>query len=342
MMNMTFQDILDEFRGELNCPGILMGVKAEEIEWYGSTGCFSTDDLCKPFYIYSVTKTYTATCILRLVEDGLIGLDDPLIRHIPSPTVPEEITIRLLMNHRSGMPDYCSIPEYEEALLHDPLAPLSRDILIEKTQAQGLSLSPGKGFLYSNTGYLYLYKLIEILTGGSYADAISHFIAEPLGLDMTYVATDIDTELALLPGFASESPFDGKDMRQLYHPDWVATGLIISTIKDVMSFYERLFAGELLSRESLKEMTTSVSIGNNISAPPFVSPSYALGLMSDPDYSLGESYGHGGGGPGYGIYAGYMPNRKGAPSSFCVMCNSTLSEVPWHIWSRVMERINDG
>ena len=338
---MTFQDILDEFRGEINCPSILMGVKTEGAEWYGGTGSLSVDDLDKPFYVYSVTKTYTATCILRLVEEGLFGLDDPLIRYIPSPAIPEEVTIRLLLNHRSGIPDYFRVPEYEEALQSNPLAPLTRDVLIEKTQALGQLCTPEAGFHYSNTGYIYLYKLIEILTDGSYANAISRFIIEPLGLDMTRVATGIDTELALLPGFANESPFNGKDVRKLYHPDWVATGLIISTIKDVMTFYERLFSGDLLSQESLREMTTSIRVGNLV-APPFVSPSYALGLMSDPDYPLGDSYGHGGGGPGYGIYAGYMKNKKGVSSSFCAMCNSTLSEVPCHLWSRVMERIENG
>jgi D-alanyl-D-alanine carboxypeptidase len=341
MMDMTFQDILDDFRNELNCPGILMGVEARATDWYGKTGCFSAEDLDKPFYIYSITKTYTATCVLRLVEDGLLDLDDPLIRHMPSLAMPEEVTIRRLLNHRSGIPDYFSIPEYEEALLNDPLKPLSRNVLIEKAEAKCLHFTPGKSFLYSNTGYIYLYKLIEILAGCSYADAIQRFIAEPLNLSMTRVATNIDKELALLPGFASESPFDGKDMRQLYHPDWVATGLVISTIGEVIRFYKKLFKGELLSQESLSEMTTSVRLPN-ISCPPFVSPGYALGLNHDPDYPLGETYGHGGGGPGYGIYAGYMPNLKGKPAIFCAMCNSSLKEPPWHLWSRVMERIANG
>lgn len=338
---MIFQDILDEFRDEINCPGILMGVKAGENDWYCTAGCFSAADIDKPFYIYSVTKTYTAACILRLVEDELIGLDDPLIRYIPSPAIPEEVTIRLLLNHRSGIPDYFRVPEYKEALQSNPLAPLTRDVLIEKTQALGQLCAPKAGFHYSNTGYIYLYKLIEMLTDGSYADAIRRFILEPMGLGMTRVATDIDSELALLPGLANESPFEGKDMRKLYHPDWVATGLIISTIKDVMTFYERLFAGDLLNQDSLREMTTSVRLGNLI-APPFVSPSYALGLNHDPDYSLGETYGHGGGGPGYGIYAGYMPNLKGNPVTFCAMCNTSLKEPPWHLWSRAMERIRNG
>jgi len=334
-MNMTFQDILDEFRGEINCPGILMGVKAKGIEWYGSAGSLLADDLEKPFYIYSVTKAFTATCILRLVEDGLIGLDDPLIDYMPSPRIPKEVTVRLLLNHRSGIPDYCSIPEYKEALLNDSLTPLSRNTLINKTQAKGLSSTPGTGYLYSNTGYIYLYKLIEILTESSFADAIHRFIIEPLKLDKTSVATEIDTELVLLPGFANESPFDGKDMRQLYHPDWVATGLVISTIKDVMSFYEGLFAGELLSQESLKEMTTSVRFNSSSG------PGYGLGIGCSPDYSLGESYGHGGNGPGYVIYAGYMPNLNGAPASFCAICNSTPNEVPGIICHKVMERIGN-
>lgn len=341
-MDITFQDILDEFRSEINCPGILMGIKAKGIEWYGSTGSLLADDLEKPFYIYSVTKTFTAACILKLVENELLNLDDPLIRHIPSPAIPKDVTIRLLLNHRSGIPDYFLVPEYKEALQSNPLAPLTRDVLIKKTQALGQLCAPGAGFHYSNTGYIYLYKLIEILTGLSYADAIRRFIAEPLGLGMTCVATDIDKDLSLLPGFASEPPFKGKDIRRLYHPDWVATGLIISTIKDVMTFYEKLFAGELLNQKSLKEMTTSIRVGNVI-LPPFVSLSYALGLESDPDYPLGEIYGHGGSGPGYGIYANYMPSlQEGAPATFCAACNSTLSEVPRHLWSRVVKKIANG
>ena len=340
-MNMTFQNILDDFRNELNCPGILMGVEAEAMTWYGSTGCFLEEDLAKPFYIYSITKSYTAVCILKLAEDGCLSLDDPLVHHITSLAIPEDVTIRRILNHTAGIRDYASLPEYTEGLRDDPLTPLHRDVLIEKTLVMGLTHTPGTKFLYSNTGYILLYRLIEIAADCSYAEAIHRFITEPLDLSMTQVAVDIDKELSLLPGFAAEPPFNGVDIRQRYHPDWVATGLIISTIMEVIRFYEKVFTGALLSRESLNEMTASVKV-DNISCPPFISPSYALGLNHDPDYPLGETYGHGGGGPGYGIYAGYMPNVEGAPAVFCAMCNASLHEPPWHLWSRVMERIKNG
>ena len=69
-MNTKLQRMLDAYRDKIDCPGMMMGVEAGTVRWYGTTGIFTPADLETPFYVYGVTKTFIATCILRLVEVG--------------------------------------------------------------------------------------------------------------------------------------------------------------------------------------------------------------------------------------------------------------------------------
>ena len=88
-------------------------------------------------------------------------------------------------------------------------------------------------------------------------------------------------------------------------------------------------------------MTQSVEV--HIENPPFVSSGCGLGLQHDPDYPRGEIYEHGGGGPGYGVFVGFMPALNGMPTAFCVMCNSSMEGPPlWLLWSRVAATIGNG
>lgn len=129
---------------------------------------------------WSFTKTALAICALRLVEEGLVDLD--ALR----PGKP--FTLRQLLQHRAGVPEYGRLHSYHEAVArHDP--PWSRELLLETVAADRLDFEPGTGWAYSNVGYLFVRDTIEQITGLTLAIALRRFVTDPLGLQSVKLAT---------------------------------------------------------------------------------------------------------------------------------------------------------
>jgi D-alanyl-D-alanine carboxypeptidase len=126
----------------------------------------------------------------------------------------------------------------------------------------------------------------------------------------------------LVPGFSRDFHREAEleDVRSVYDPGWVAHGLVSSTAAEIGEFYQALFGGKLVQRESLEAMTQLVRVPGD--RPPAVSPSYGLGLMSDPDGIYGPDFSHGGDGPGYSLYAGCHREFSGRRVSAAVFCNT--------------------
>lgn len=132
------------------------------------------------FRIGSVTKQFTAAAILRLVDEGRLGLDDPASRHVPDlPTAWATVTIRMLLNHTSGIPNLTALPDYSAMIARVARTPRAVAALLER---ETLLFAPGTGHEYSNTGYVLLAAIIEGLTGKSAARYLSDAVLSPLGL----------------------------------------------------------------------------------------------------------------------------------------------------------------
>lgn len=249
--------------------------------------------------IYSLTKTFIATIILKLTEQRKIGLDAKLADYLPNAPFAASVTIRQLLRHSSGMPDYGALPEYHAAVRAQPDRPWSEAEFIERTCASGPAFAPDRGWLYSNIGYLLLKQTIESVTRHSFGDAITSLIAEPHGLVSVSVPTALGDLAALAPGLSTDLPSGGAavDVRGRYHPGWVAHGVIAATAADVAAFYDKLLRGGVLAPSSLVEMTKTVPVPQT--RPPFHAAAYGLGLMSDPGAPGGPIHGHTGEGPGY-------------------------------------------
>jgi D-alanyl-D-alanine carboxypeptidase len=249
--------------------------------------------------IYSLTKTFIATLILKLAEQNKLGLDAKLADYRPNAPFAAQVTIRQLLRHSSGMPDYGPLPEYHEAVPAHPDQPWSEAEFIARTCAKGLAYEPDKGWLYSNIGYLLLKQTIETVTGQSFSEALDAMIAKPHGLSSLSVPTTLSDLNALAPGLSTYLASGGTavDVRGRYHPGWVAHGVIAATAADVASFYDALFRGVIVAPPSLAEMKKTVRVPDT--RPPFHAAGYGLGLMSDPDAPGDPIYGHIGEGPGY-------------------------------------------
>jgi D-alanyl-D-alanine carboxypeptidase len=249
--------------------------------------------------IYSLTKTFIATLIVKLAEQNKLGFDAKLADYRPDAPFAARVTIRQLLRHSSGMPDYGALPEYPEAVRAHPDQPWSEAEFIARTCAKGLAFEPDKGWLYSNIGYLLLKQTIETVTGQSFGEAIDAMIVKPHGLSSLSVPTTLSDLNALAPGLSNYLAAGGTaiDVRGRYHPGWVAHGVIAATAADVASFYDALFRGDILAPSSLAAMTKTVPVPQT--RPPFHAAGYGLGLMSDLGAPGGPIHGHTGEGPGY-------------------------------------------
>jgi D-alanyl-D-alanine carboxypeptidase len=241
------------------------------------------------FLVYSVTKTFLGVLCLRL---GL-ELDAPAATWLDDDGRLPRASLRQLLNHTSGIPDYGRLPEYHAAVRERPADPWSDEELLARALAQAPDFAPGEGWAYSNTGYLLVRAIVD--AAGGFSDALERELLAPLGLTETSLALDPRQLAGLVP---AESGQVGGDVRALYHPCWVGHRTLASTVADQRRFWTALAAGELCD---LAELTESVEIG--FDAPGFVRPSYGLGVMTDPGRADGLLVGHGGGGPGYAAAA---------------------------------------
>jgi D-alanyl-D-alanine carboxypeptidase len=117
------------------------------------------------FLAYSITKTLIAVLILQLTEEGLIAIDDPLVAWFPDIPQSREISLRQLLNHTAGVPDYGQLSQYHEAIRTSPSTPWNFERLAAETFNKGLWFTPGNGWAYSNPGYMLLRNIAETLLG---------------------------------------------------------------------------------------------------------------------------------------------------------------------------------
>jgi len=244
--------------------------------------------------VYSVTKTFLGVLCLRLELD----LEAPVATWIDDPRVPRA-TLRQLLDHTSGIPDYGRLPSYGQAVRATPSEPWDDEELLARALANGPDFEPGDGWAYSNTGFLLVRRVVDAVAAGGFAGALERELLIPLGLADTSLALELDDLNPLVPGWSTQVGGDGVlDVRGRYHPRWVGHRTLASTPADQRRFWTALAAGELCD---LGRLTEAVPIG--FDAPGFVRPSYGLGLMTDPGRPDGLLIGHGGGGPGYAAAA---------------------------------------
>jgi D-alanyl-D-alanine carboxypeptidase len=280
------------------------------------------------FLIYSVTKTYLAALALRLQEEGRLSLDDPLSRWHPAVPGAERIALRSLLNHSAGIPDYGGDLAYQLAVRSRPERPWRFEDFAAATWEKGLRFEPGSGWAYSNPGYLLVKRILEEAAGASLAELVRGRIAEPLGLRRSFVAERVADLHGLAPATSGLLSEDGalRDVRDCYHPGWVSHGVLVSTASEVVTFLAALFAGRIVSGESLRELTRLVPVPQ--APPPWRSPGYGLGVMGTLESPLGPVYGHNGGGPGYGASAFHAPALGPGGVTACALCASEEEHLP--------------
>jgi D-alanyl-D-alanine carboxypeptidase len=241
--------------------------------------------------VASITKTMTAVTVLRLVDDGLIGLDDPVNDVIPGFTTvlhpPGPITVRQLLGHVSGIPEYTNLQFKNSDQLRQAIsapAQVTPEKAFELAGTQKWDPSSVGTFSYSNTGYEALELLVETLRHKPYAQVLREEVIDPLGLKDTSTAHVDVHDPRLIHGYIT---LQGQRLDITDNADRVdsAAAGATSTVADVDTFFSALFQGKLTSAKSLAELKKRPSL-----AP------YALGVWTWPDGGKGGTRFEGRGG----------------------------------------------
>ena len=228
------------------------------------------------FAIGSVTKQFTAACVLLLAEDGKLSVHDKVAKYFPGLTRAEDITLLDLMNHVSGYPDYYPLDFVDRRMK----APIEVDELIRRYATGKLDFEPGMRWSYSNTGYLILGRVVEKVSGESFGAFLDHRILKPLGMDRTvYDPPGRGQGFALGHSRFALGPLSsaGSEAR-----GWLAAaGSLNSTALDLAKWDMALVEGRVLRPDSYALMTTprQLSLGRVRGYGCGIAVSYRNGLL---------------------------------------------------------------
>ncbi|MFH8370988.1 serine hydrolase domain-containing protein [Streptomyces sp. NPDC018031] len=282
--------------------------------------------------IGSNTKAFTAVVVLQLAGEGRIRLDASVDTYLPGllrgdGTDGRRITVRRLLQHTSGLPDYL---DQGEVIAH-PRRYLEPRALLDTALAREAEFPPGARWQYSNTNYLVAGLIVQKVTGRPLGEEITRRVIDRIGLRHTSFPAPGDMTL---PGRhprgyhrpTPEGPL--RDFTEL-DPSWAwAAGAMVSTDGDLNRFYTALFAGRLLPAAQLAEMRTTVPADQ---ARPGLR--YGLGVMSRPLSCGGVYWGHGGTIPGYETLGGVTEDGRSA--------NVTVTAIPTETGRRHLEAAVD-
>lgn len=203
------------------------------------------------FRIASVTKQFTAMAIMQLVASGKLKVEDPVCQYIDDcPERWQSITIRHLLSHTHGLPNYTDFPSYERTQMN----PTTVSELLDRLRQQWPVWRPGAEYHYGNSGYVLLGAIIEKLSGQSYGAYLHNHIFAPLGMDnsgVTYAPEPGENWALPYQSFSRLAP--PLDTSTLF-----AAGSIYSTVEDMYRWDQALYSEKLLPAALRDEMFTPV------------------------------------------------------------------------------------
>ena len=266
-------DKVDDYvAGEMqkqHIPGLALGVYRDghiiKAQGYGLANV-ELNVPVKPETIFqsgSVGKQFTATAVMMLVEEGKVGLDDPVSKYFAgAPDKWKNLKVRNLLSHTSGL------AEYESDELTKPGAPFylrldfTEDELFKKVAALPLEFTPGEEWRYRNTNYLLLGFLIRNVTGKFYGDFLQERVFKPLGMTTTRIISEAD----IIPNRAAGYRLLKGELK---NQEWVspafnstADGALYFTVLDLAKWDAALYTEKLLRKSSLDQMWTVARLNN--------------------------------------------------------------------------------
>lgn len=257
------------------------------------------------FELASCSKQFTAMAIMILKENGKLSLDDKIIKYIPELSNYNGVTVRNLLNHTGGLPDYM---ELMDSLFDKSNIATNRDIIqIFHKYQPTILFEPNTKYEYSNTGYALLASIIEKVSGLTFADYLSKTIFKPLKMKNTFVYSrrltpkKIDNyALGYVYSDSLKKYFLPDELKETNMVIWldgiVGDGTVNSTINDLLKWDRALYTNKLLTQEAMKEVFEVATL-NDASKTK-----YGFGWVIDDNADFGKISSHSGGWPGYVTY----------------------------------------
>jgi len=261
------------------------------------------------FRLGSITKQFTAAAVMLLVEQGKIGLKDPIDKYLPGyPMQGHVITVEHLLTHTSGIQSYTDIPGWMTARIKDDMTVQE---LVDAFKKEPMQFAPGGQYRYNNSGYVLLGAIIEKVSGKSYGAFVTEAIFKPLGMTSTYYGSNEPIIRKRAQGYTgpAERPANSQylSMTQPY-----AAGSLVSTVDDLARWDAALYTEALLKKPTLEQMWTAFRLTDGTST----NYGYGWGVST---LRGRRSIDHGGGIPGFSTYGLRVPEDR---VYVVVLCNS--------------------
>ncbi|PSL31295.1 serine hydrolase domain-containing protein [Dyadobacter jiangsuensis] len=259
------------------------------------------------YRIGSITKTFTATMIMQLVEEKKLALDTHLDKYFPTIPNASQITIEMMLRHRSGIHNFTD----DEAYWKQQTQPRTRAEMLAVFGKYKPDFVPDAEAKYSNTGYILLGYIIEDVTKKSYEKNLQERILSRIGLKNTSFGGKVDPARGDAYSYSFAKRWEKREETDLSQP--AGAGAIVSTPGDVLTFMDALFNGKLVSQQSLIQMTKIVDI-------------FGIGLVPTPFYQK-KGYGHTGGLDGFQTVVAYFPGDSLAGAVFSNGVDYPLNDI---------------
>jgi len=250
--------------------------------------------------IASITKTFTATAVVQLVDRGRLRLGDTLSSYVRGIPNGRTITVRQLLNMTAGVYDYTMDEAFGRAFDRDPLMAFGPRDAIRIVKRNEPSFAPGEGVSYSDSNYVLLGLIVQRVTDRSLGQVIRHRILKPLGMSHTSYPTGSAMPDPHARGYVEAADGSLRDVTRINPGVASGAGAMISTLGDLRIWARALAKGTLLSREThRKQLMTKPFPGQVLDV------GYGLGILD-----LNDFLGHNGAIYGYGTAMFYLPRAK--------------------------------
>jgi D-alanyl-D-alanine carboxypeptidase len=273
--------------------------------------------------IASVAKAFSGAVALSLVSKGALSLNDTIGERLPQlPEAWSEVTLRQLLNHTSGLPDFSQDPGFRNALLASLKKAPPPEELLSFVEDEGLLFEPGSEYHYSNSDNVAVALMVEAATGRTYEAQLQEQVYEPLGLRNTTLPSGPNLKAPYIHGYDNDPPPPPpEDLSEVVAAGWDrASGGIVSTPADLNAFVRGYVKGELFNLQTRSQQRRVVEGGG--SEPPGPGKNSAgLGLFRY-ETRCGTVWGHTGNTAGYTQFMASSPNGR---RSVTVSVNSQLT-----------------
>jgi D-alanyl-D-alanine carboxypeptidase len=249
--------------------------------------------------IASVAKAFSGAVALNLVRAGKLGLDDTIGQRLAGmPAAWGSVTVRQMLGHTSGLPDYTQSKGFAEQAKNDPRGFVPPQRIIDWVRADPLEFAPGSRYRYSNTDNIVIGLIVEALTGAPYGQELERIVFGPANLGRTSFPTKVALPSPFIHGYLVAPGEKPEDVSTFLSPSgaW-ASGAIVSTPKDLNAFIRSYLGLKFFSRAQQRQQMRFVAGGE--SSPPGPGKNSAGLALFRYQTRCGTVYGHTGNFPGY-------------------------------------------